>query len=374
MHTHPRRSLLALAACVCLTGGCTVAPVNTPAFSEKSGVRWIDPNDGPFVIESTQDLDPDTGRIETSRRTRWKPTPITPNLLKERTVAVNANAFSFWFSNKVLVPVRMPNGRQYSAVMDTGYASYVYLNDAVVRDNDLAIYPLGTNPRTNCAQGLCAIPTLNIGDIAMENVPAWYEQRQWQLRILGIPLYRQRTLLIGLELMRPFSYILFDTPGRRIVFSPLEPFQPRNADEWVTVPFALEEIDGTLRMIIPISVAGVSMRVHFDTGGGREGLTLSESLWQRVTDPLVADGRRRGKTLSYQYGSLPCRRYVVPEFFIGDIVLRDKEVVVLPENSPLLPQGSGILGLAYFKKTTVVLDFKSSRIWIRRNICHRTGL
>jgi hypothetical protein len=368
MHPCLRVSSFTLMALACLGGGCRYAPVNTPDFSHDPSIKRIDPNNGPFVQQLVQERDPETGQIETLHKIQWKPTRITPDLRESRTVAVKTNAFDFWMSGHVQIPVRIRNGREYSAVMDTGCGFYLHISDAVVRDNHLAVHPLGVNTRTGCAQGLCEIPRLDIGDIAIENLPAWYVQRQWQLRILGLPVYRRRTVLIGLELMRSFSYILFDNPEREVVFSPHDAFEPHDPAEWVTVPFTWEGTQGglDLRMMVEISLAGVPTRLSFDTGGGKAGLILSEEAWQAAADRLGARGGHKGKIQTHQHGRLPCRRFVVPELPVGDLLLHDKEVFVLPSASPFVPKGSGILGLAYFKQTCIVLDFRNSRLWIRK--------
>jgi hypothetical protein len=341
--------------------------VNTPAFSDVSGIRRIDPNDGPFVTELVEELDPNTGQIETRRQINWKPIRVNAKLKGGRTVTVKASAWAHWLTGKVQVPVRIADGRKYSGVMDTGYGGYVLINDAVVRDNDLAVFPWGTDAKTGCAHGLCEIPVVSIGPMTFENPRGWYLQWQWQFRVLGVPLCRERDVLIGLKLMRPFAYIRFDNRRSEVVFSPDDAFEPSDLSEWTCLPFILEEVThDNLKLMVEISMAGVPMRVQFDTGAAKAGLILSEKAWQNVESQLAARGGSQGTVALRQHGWLPCRRFTAPEFKVGHLTLRDKQVFVTPNDSALTFETAGILGLDYFKKTSVVLDFKNNRLWIHR--------
>ena len=51
---------------------------------------------------------------------------------------------------------------------------------------------------------------------------------------------------------------------------------------------------------------------------------------------------------------------------IGEITLQNIKADILPDDSPYARKVDGIIGLACFKKTIVVLDFQKSRLWLRK--------
>jgi hypothetical protein len=57
---------------------------------------------------------------------------------------------------------------------------------------------------------------------------------------------------------------------------------------------------------------------------------------------------------------------VIPDVRLGPLILHDRRANVLAQNGPFLKDFDGILSLDYFRKTTVVLDFRRSLIWVRR--------
>lgn len=369
MHSYLCSSLLVLAICACLGCGCSFGPVNTPAFSADYSVRFIDPNNGPFVIEQSEEPDPNTGQMRKSLGIKWKPIGIHPNLKDSRTFSVSYDSLRFYLSGHVVVPVTMPGGRTYSAILDTGCGCpfHVYVNDDVVRDCNLAVFPGGKSPETGCLAGLCEIPSMKLAQVTVTNPLCVYVHRQWQFRVFGVPFYRNRTVLIGTGLMRAFSYILFDNVKQKVVFGLNDAFKPDDSSQWVNHPFVLEKVRDLRYLMTDISLADSTIHVLFDTGGGKPpDLILREAVWRRLKGNLEARGGSAATHLSYQYGWLPCRRYVLPELRIGQMILDNAVVDILPDDSPLVQDYEGIISLYYFKKTTVVLDFKQNLLWFKR--------
>ncbi|MEN6336240.1 MAG: hypothetical protein ABFE01_18455 [Phycisphaerales bacterium] len=356
------QGLLAIAAYFCLACGCSLGPVNMPAFSGDSTVRRIDPNDGPFFVIETQQRDPETGLMESERTIQWKDVVVRPNLRGERTFTMKYRNLSFDLSSKVATRIQLDDKHRYWALIDTGYPGDLYVNDAVVRDCDLAVFPLGVHPQTGCSLGVCEVPSLRIGPVAVANPLCWYEQRQWQFRVLGQPVYRDRTVLIGLRFLRVFSYVQFDNARREAVFGLYDAFDPKDSPQWVSLPFVLEETDGVIRMMVDVQIAEHTVHVEFDTGGARPGLVLHDSVWRDLGGAAGSAARYA----SYQFGWLSCRRVTVPELRVGSLVLKARSANVLAPDSLFLEGLDGSLSLDYFKATTVVLDFRKRRIWIRR--------
>ena len=355
-----------LTLCACLGSGCSYGPVNTPAFSDDSDVKRIDPNNGPFVIELEQAAAQDGNEPETIHVIKWKKTRISGNLEQDRTLSTKYRDFYFRMFSHPAIEVEMPGAQKYTALLDTGYPGVVYVNDLVVRRGNLAVFPLGNHSDTGCAQGFCNIPSMKIGTVAVENPRCWYEQRHWQLKVLGVPLYRHKLVLIGLNMMSKFSYVLFDNRKRSVTFSPFDEFESVDSSLWLSIPFALEKVKGELRLMVDISLGGHDVNVEFDTCGGKPGLILRQDTWQRVAGSVQARGG--GKTLhpSFQYGWHSPRRYVLPEFQIGRLNLKNTKVDVLPADDEFMQDFEGMITFDCFKETVVVLDFKKKLLWIKK--------
>jgi hypothetical protein len=365
MSRYGRRAVAAFAICLILAGGCSYGPVNTPAFSEASHVRYIDPNDQLFQVFAIHDAGAEAGQVRPLQRIVWRETRIRPEKGTCR-VSIAYDRLHFLMTSKVFVPVTMSEGRRYSAVMDTGFTGQVYVNDVVVKECDLRVYPLGRNHATGCPAGLCEIPLLQLGGLSVPTPLCRYDQRHWQLRLLGIPLYRRAIVLIGLDLLRAFPYVLFDNLGHEVVFGLCDAFEPSNPAGWLCLPCALEEINGEKRLTTDLSVGGQILHVQFDTGGARPGLILRQEAWQRLEPHVRSQDKGSGKHASYQYGWLACRKYVLPSLSLDRLDLKDARIAVLPEESPLMHGLDGSLSLDYFRNTAVVLDFQGNVIWIER--------
>ncbi|MFC1636105.1 retropepsin-like aspartic protease [Planctomycetota bacterium] len=356
--------MLVVITCIFLVCGCSYGPVNTPDLRDNPSVRRIDPNNGPFVVEQSRVPDSNSGEARKVARIKWKPTRISPSLKDVRTFSAGYNSRQFRQTGQVAIPVRMPGGRIYSALLDTGCSYQVYVNDAVVRDCSLAVYPGGKHSGTGSLMGLCEIPTIEFANLTVKNPSCWYDQRQWQFRIFGMPIYRHRTILIGLGLMRGFSYILFDNVKQQVVFNPEDAFEPDDPSQWINLPFVIENRDKS-RMMIDISLAGNPVHVEFDTGSFKS-LILQNATWQRLKEGLDVRDGADGKLRTNQYGDLPCRRYILPELQIGQTTLRNVRTDILPDDSPFARNVEGIIGLACFEKTMVVMDFKKNLLWLRK--------
>jgi hypothetical protein len=346
----------------CLVVGCRLGPVNTSSFADDPAIRRIDPNNQPFWIIDIERPNPKPGQKHSERRIQWKNPRIEPNLNGTRTFAVKYRSLDFRLFSRVSVSVRLGQGRRHWALVDTGYSGSLYINDAVVRDSNLAVFPLGEHSETGSASGLCEVPALQIGQATVANPPCSYEQRQWQFRVLGLPLYRDRMVLLGLRFLRAFPYVQFDNVRREVVFSPYDAFEPDDPSQWIEWPFVLGETADKLRIMVDISLGSRDVHVEFDTGGAKPRLILRDDVWRGVGgDPGV-----KSRHAFIQYGWLPCRRVIVPELRVGPLTLQDRKADIMPQDSPPLEGIEGILSLDYFKKTSVVLDFKRSRVWIRK--------
>jgi len=362
----PHYLFLVLTACVGLGAGCSYRPVNTANVLSDPGVKLIDPNDGPFVIEVEQRPSEDGSEPQTVHSIKWKPTRVRLNMAEGRTFNLGYRAPHFYLSSHPAVDVEMPGGKRYTALLDTGCTLAVYVNDLVVCESDLAVFPLGNRSEIGCMTGCCEIPVLRLGDATIRNPRCVYDQRHWQFRVLGVPLYRHKMVLLGLELMRQFAYILFDNAGRQVVFSPFDPFDPDDDNRWVSHPFELERVDGQLRLMMDISLGSSDVHVEFDTCGAKPGLVLRQDMWRRIFANTKARGGSKRLYRSYQYGWDRCRRYVLPHVQIGPVALKNIGADALRDDCRFAQDFDGILSLHCFRKTAVVLDFKKNLLWVRK--------
>ncbi len=68
----------------------------------------------------------------------------------------------------------------------------------------------------------------------------------------------------------------------------------------------------------------------------------------------------------YPYiGRLPCRRGVISELKVGSITVRNTEISVFPDDSPLVEDCEGLLGMQYFQATVLALDFEQNLVWVK---------
>jgi hypothetical protein len=361
-----RGLFLSLAVCAGLASGCSLGPVNTPAFSQGSNVRRIDPNNKPFIMREIERSDPRTGQSKLVQQIGWKPAQIRYDSGTPQPFSINYDAWQFRLTGRVMVPIDLSDCRR-SAILDTGFSGHVYVNDLMVESCDLPVFPLSVNTATGAAIGLCDIPSLRLGPTTIAHPPCLYEQMQWQFRALGIPLYRQKIVLLGLDLLRPFSYVLLDNPRHTIVFNPRDVFEPDRPSDWLRLPFTLEDVNDNVRMMVDLPIGREKVHVEFDTGGARPGLTLRETAWKQVASSVPTRPAGAGHSRSYQYGSARCRKYVIPRLDVGRIEVTNAQVDVLPDSHPLMKGFDGILSLDYFRNTVVVLDFRSHCIWIRQS-------
>ncbi len=352
-------------ACAWLAGGCSLGPVNAPAFSDDSAIRRIDPNNGPFTAREIERTDPNTQQAERFRQINWKTPRVSYDAGTPQPFSIKYDPWQFRLTGRVFVPIDI-SGCRRSAIVDTGFSGHVYMNDLMVESCQLAVFPLGMNPATGSAIGLCNIPALRLGPVVVAHPPCMYEQMQWQFRVLGLPLYRQKTILLGLDLLRPFSHVLFDNTRHTIVFDPRGAFEPDTPSDWLRLPFAMEKVDGNLRMMMDFPIGREKVHVEFDTGGARPGLTVRAAAWQRIASAVHTRATGAGHCQSYQFGPLRCRKYTLPALPLGRLAVKDAAVDVLPDNTPLLKGMDGILSLDYFRTTQVVMDFRNKLLWIKQ--------
>lgn len=267
---------------------------------------------------------------------------------------------SFYFDLIRLVAVtgQLPNGEKYTTFLDTAYSDYVLVNSLVVLENELAIYPLGISNWFPSYMGLCELPSLQMGQAIIKNPPCMYIQQQWEVKLLGLPIWQQKGFLLGLGILKDFSYIEFNNVKKEVEFSATKIFEPDNPDIWDGYPLEIRD----RRLMVKIPIDGKTLHLMFDTCG-RYGMVARSDIWEQLP-PKVRSGKIRDSRFQTGFfGELPCKRTKVKKLAIGNIKVKNAEIIILPEDSLY---GGNYISMEFFKNTTVVLDFKNRLLWIKK--------
>jgi hypothetical protein len=175
----------------------------------------------------------------------------------------------------------------------------------------------------------------------------------------------ESTIILGLPVLREFKYVVFDNIKEQVELSRGESFEPSDANTWERYPISIEEdFHGNAFLFVNIPVAGEDIELQLDTGSGR-GLAMSEGCWERIRERIEVPKLKKGRQ-SYPYiGRLSCRQGVVAEFNILGRTVKNAEISVFANDSPLLQGSEGLLGMQYFRDSVMVLDFYRDVMWVK---------
>ena len=160
--------------------------------------------------------------------------------------------------------------------------------------------------------------------------------------------------------------MMFDSIKNEVEFSCNQNFKPGGKNVWKKYPIHIEEdFNGNTFLFVRIPVVGKEMELQFDTGSGR-GLAIGEKLWKQIDDEFQNLNLKKGKDFYPYIGRLACKRGIIPELQVGDRIVSDAEISIFPDDSPLLVECEGLLGMQYFNDTIVVLDFEKFLMWVKK--------
>jgi len=255
-----------------------------------------------------------------------------------------------------------PGGRKYPVVVDTGASQPILVKDIHVRQNHLRVQSLKTAGPDGRKIGLCYLPELDLASIRLIDWPCL--QLASQSAGFGV---RDDFIIVGLPVLREFKYIVFDNILGQVEFSRDKVFEPGEADSWAQFPIWLEEdFSGNIFLFVRIVVGGQEMELQLDTGSGR-GLAISEELWEQMPPDVRQVRLKRAKELYPYIGNLSCRRGVVAELALGNRKIHNVPVSVFADDSPLVEDCGGLMGMQLFRETVMVLDFENELMWVKRN-------
>jgi hypothetical protein len=339
--------------------GCGLKYVELEHPEKFNSACLKDPNHSPFEI-TRSDTDPNKNVI------RMEPCRIT----LDKPCRVDYRKLEWWLRSVVVVDCRLPNGKEYPVCIDSGCTHIeVLVNDLVVEENNLETLFGETGEekisliekRKEC--GLCFLPSLKIAEMIIENPFCVWKPRHWEFQIFGLPLWQDKYLFLGNYALCRFHYIRFDNAKMQVEFSYTESFQPEQSEKWARYPFTVRKSD--YRIMVDIPIAGEIYNIYFDTCGAIE-LQLRPELWGKIRSRITAAIPKNSKCLTYQFGYLPCRSTIVERLSIGNIELKNADVVIWSEDAPYLSKDLlGCISLLTFRNTSVVLDFERNLLWVK---------
>ena len=332
--------------------GCSVGIVNSNSDKFLKNARRIDPNKMKLIVEKDPNGHVNIS-VDTSNTKELKIKLTKPCKLKYQN-------FYFDYLSMTAVSGTLPNGKKYTVFLDTGSPAS-FTNDLIISDNDFAI--LSIFPHF----GICYIPYLKIGQAEIENLYPTYLRHHWQVSFLGLPIWRQKGVILGAGVLSKFSYIQFDNMEKEVQFSLNESFEPNNIEDWNNWPF---EIENRVPMVnIPIEQK--QFRLMFDTCGSY-GMTIQPEMWQEISEVITDYKVKNCVFYSGFVGRLNGQKAKVKNLKIANLSVKNAEIIIRAEddsgragNLTMTGFGSSI-GMKYFKNTIVVLDFQKKLIWIKK--------
>ena len=346
-------AIILLAICISLCGVFILAIkwtdkmvyVYAHDFESSPGIRLMDPNHVIFEIISQE-----TNRVNV----KWDKTEIYHQ--GRCRVKMREN------SPNVQVLAEVNNGKIYPVVIDSGAAKYLAVTDSLVLDAGLEIYPiyeLGKN-----IGGLCHIQQLKIGTLTIVHPACEYWLAHYERHVLGQTIWTEKKLNLGLNLMKEFSYILFDNVAREVEIATNNSFNPQDGNQWHQHPMTIEQDEKQYaRLMIDIPLDGHTKHIEFDTGAA-PGLILTESIWTNFSSDLQIHHQENDRLATPLSGWLPCRNIIVEQLALGNSSINDARICVIADDTPY-GQDECTLGMGFFIETVIVLDFERELLWVR---------
>ena len=337
--------------------GCSIDPVRTvvvkgESLQKRPGVPVISMNNkqdsmedivngywnyGGRILESARGGDPTRVKFHTSySQNRW-----------------------------MVVEGTLGSGKKYPVVIDTGASPALFVNDIHILENKLAIRPLGVSGNNSSGWGICHLPELRIGKVTLANWPCFYREQHTEVQLFGLSVSRDKPIIVGLPALKRFKYIAFDSINKEVEFSLEKPFECDRHDLWTRYSFVIEEyLGGNAFLFVKIPIAGEETELQLDTGCGR-GLAINEELWEKIRRRIQNTTLIKGKDLYPYIGWLACKRGIIPKLDVGARTLMNANISVFPNDSPLVDQCQGLLGMQCFRNTVMVLDFERNSMWVK---------
>ena len=254
------------------------------------------------------------------------------------------------------------NEKEYPVVIDSGCPVDLVVNDMIIKDNKLEIFPFES---TNSAlAGFCHVEKIQIGDLTITNPTCSYTLNHYEKRVLGRTKWKRRQILFGLGLMHKFRYFLIDNVTPEVEFSLHDSFKAEPVEMWRHYHMSVEKTEkNTKKLMIHITIAGEEIKANLDTGT-EWCLAMSQSAWNKLSTKfhVLKESKDRARFFN---GWKDIKKITVKQLSIGDKSLTDASIVVF--NDSLFGENFIIIGMDYFKDTVVVIDFQRNLVWVLKS-------
>jgi hypothetical protein len=266
------------------------------------------------------------------------------------------------------------NPTKYPVIIDTGASQAIFVRKTHIRDNHLTVLPLTNNRSDGCVLGLLHLSKLNIGNIKFINWPTFHLRRSSFAGLFGLSFDVGNFIILGLPALKEFKYIAFDSIDRNVDFSAENSFSTDNPEQWDKFQISVEQdFHGNAFLFVELDIEGTQVQLQLDTGSGN-GLALGEGIWRQIQSNMVSSGnflapppKFSRATEYYPYiGNLHCRKARLPKMKIGTRTVNDQMVSVFSDDSPLLQDCDGLIGMRCFRNTVIVLDFENGFLWVKK--------
>ena len=293
-------------------------------------------------------------------------------LTDKRTCRIKYHKFSDTDRNIIVEGITGNGKDKYPVVLDTGASQSIFVNTSLIKKNKLSVFSREDNAfnLNGNAIGICMLSKLNVGDITLTDWPCIYLEPHISLSLLGIPIASSTSghenIILGLPLLREFKYIKFDNINKEAELSYKTSFNPYDVNLWNKLPISIEEdFHGNAFLFVSFNISGVETELQLDTGSGR-GLAVNENLWEQIQNNITKVKLKKGKEYYPYIGNLPCEKGKVPEIDFEGRTINNMEICVFPEDSPLLDECEGLIGMQFFQNAMFVLDFEHDIMWLSK--------
>ena len=253
------------------------------------------------------------------------------------------------------------NDKEYPIVIDSGCPFDLVVNDMIVRDNKLEIFPFKSTDSD--LAGFCHVDKIQIGDLTITNPKCSYTTNHYEKRVSALSKWKERQILFGLGLLHKFRYFLIDSVTSEVEFSLHDSFKAEPVQVWHQYHMSIEKTEqNTKKLMIHIKIAGEEIKANLDTGT-EWSLAMSQNAWNKLSVKFHVLKESKDQARFFN-GWKNIKKITVKQLSIGDKSMTDASIIVF--NDSLFGENFIIIGVDYFKNTVVVIDFERNLIWVRK--------
>ena len=258
----------------------------------------------------------------------------------------------------IVINAQEYNDKKYCFLIDTGFNYLATTNSLTVEENNLAILPAGTVMGNDIHGGHCFLRDFCFGSTSIDILPCLFVQQHWKVSLLGIPLWQQKGFILGNQLLSKYSFLHFDNPAKKLIFSANKEFIPTNELHWTKYPIFNSNEQ---HLITTIPIGSQNIDIMFDTCGSH-GIVLEKDKWQEIKSDVEIIKEKESSFTSGFYGKLSCKKIQVKELTIAGLTISRPEIIV--QNTNNQDKLHNYISMKYFRNSHVVLDYKNMLLWI----------